>query len=112
MVIIINLIATFLFIFVLFDLYIFALIFLQIKYISCYGNNLDETKAIMNVMKKLMYHCLAKNINFKGIDPNSAKIPLEQCHLWNMIQDKLLHVLSLYNLTIIFYMYNIVTSLC
>ncbi|KAM0734521.1 hypothetical protein ACS0PU_011992 [Formica fusca] len=45
----------------------------------------------MNVMKKLIYNCLAKNINFKGIDPSSAKIPLEQCHLWNMIQGAVMY---------------------
>lgn len=54
------------------DLYIFTLTLLQIKYMSCYGNNVDEIKATMNVTKKLMYNCLAKNINFKGIDPNST----------------------------------------
>ncbi|XP_039305451.1 uncharacterized protein LOC120357830 isoform X1 [Solenopsis invicta] len=57
-----------------------------IKYISFYGSDPDETKATMNVMKKLMYNCLAKNINFKGLDPNSSKIPLEQCHMWDLIQ--------------------------
>lgn len=70
-------------------IYIFALTLLQIKYISCYGTDLDETKATMKIMKKLMYNCLAKNINFKGIDPNSTKIPLEKCYLWDLIQGKL-----------------------
>lgn len=63
---------------------------------SCYGSDLDEIKATMNVMKKLLYNCLAKSINFKGIDPNSTKIPLEQCHLWTLIQGKLLFIDKLY----------------
>lgn len=35
-----------------------------------------------------MYNSLAKKINFKGINPKSSKIPLEQYNIWDLIQGK------------------------
>lgn len=61
-------------------------------------------KATMNVMRKLMYNCLAKKINFKGIDPNSGKIALEKCHLWNLIQG------TLHTLYFFYILYKVVSE--